>query len=73
VNVIKDGLELIVQSEVKLILNLQGCKDFCNMNGVCDTNSWSCKCNIGFKGEYCDYTVCPHQCFGNGLCSNDGN
>ena len=50
----------------------KGCKDFCNLNGVCNTQTWSCECNVGFKGEYCDYGVCPAMCFGNGICTNDG-
>ena len=40
----------------------------CSNKGICDRTSGQCACFMGFEGQACERTVCPHQCNLNGYC-----
>lgn len=52
--------------------NPQGSTFVCSSQGTCSPNSvnsmsYSCKCNIGFSGKYCEKIV-NNKCYNNGVC-----
>lgn len=52
--------------------NPQGSTFVCSSQGTCSPNSassmsYSCKCNIGFQGKYCEKII-NNQCYNDGVC-----
>jgi hypothetical protein len=48
----------------------KSCKKDCLKRGICDDGQ--CYCINGWKGEFCEFKICPNNCNGHGMCSELG-
>jgi hypothetical protein len=64
----KYGEELIVQKVTDMCYSLEKCQNNCNNHGKCDLDTMQCKCDIGYKGEFCEFKDCTLPCLNNGKC-----
>ena len=63
-------LNILLGLEQKLVAYAYRCRNDCEGNGVCNTDTFppTCECFEGFGNDDCSHVGCPNACSGRGAC-----